>query len=188
MRMISTLGIAAGAWLGAQTTASAVVHIDVNLGAQRMHVASDSGQAYDWPVSSGRKGHATPVGAFRPQRMFVMVRSLKYDNAPMPHAIFFYGPYAIHGTGAVGHLGHPASHGCIRLAPENAARLFSMVEKEGASIHISGAPAASEESPHRAGHRLAAAWRKHHRAHAFAYAPEPKRRSLKDWARRPLGY
>lgn len=188
MRIFSTLGIAAGAWLGAQATASAVVKIDVDLGAQRMHVTADHGQAYDWPVSSGRAGHATPTGAFRPQRMFVMVHSLKYDNAPMPHAIFFYGPYAIHGTEAVAHLGHPASHGCIRLAPENAATLFDLVEKEGASIHISGAPAGVAENPHKAGHRLAAAWRKQHREQAIAYTAEPKRRSLKDWAKQPLGF
>ena len=44
--------------------------------------------------------------------LYVMVHSYKYDNAPMPHSIFFYGQFAIHGTSAVGALGRPASHGC----------------------------------------------------------------------------
>ena len=70
-----------------------------------------------------------------------MVHSAKYNNAPMPHAIFFYGQYAIHGTNAVGALGSPASHGCIRLSPQHAALLFAMVQSEGAEIRIEGASA-----------------------------------------------
>ena len=47
------------------------------------------------------------------------------------HSIFFLGGYAIHGTNAVGKLGRPVSHGCVRLAPGNAAKLFAMVQKYG---------------------------------------------------------
>src|ERR1700683_3879918 len=106
MRNISMAGVAVGAWFGLHSSAEATVQIDIDLGAQRMQVDSDSGAHYDWPISSGRPGHATPTGAFHPQRMFVMVHSAKYDDAPMPHAIFFHGPYAIHGTGSVRSLGH----------------------------------------------------------------------------------
>ena len=49
----------------------------------------------------------------------------------MPHSIFYSGPFAIHGTVDVARLGRPASHGCIRLAPANAAVLFGLVQKEG---------------------------------------------------------
>ena len=56
--------------------------------------------------------------------LYTMVHSAKYGNAPMPHSIFFYGQYAIHGTDAVSSLGHPASHGCIRLSPDHAATLL----------------------------------------------------------------
>jgi lipoprotein-anchoring transpeptidase ErfK/SrfK len=49
----------------------------------------------------------------------------------MPYAVYFRGGYAIHATGAVGRLGRPASHGCVRLAPGNAAKLFSMVQQYG---------------------------------------------------------
>jgi lipoprotein-anchoring transpeptidase ErfK/SrfK len=45
--------------------------------------------------------------------------------------VFFHGGYAVHGTNAVGSLGRPVSHGCVRLAPGNAAKLFSMVKQYG---------------------------------------------------------
>jgi lipoprotein-anchoring transpeptidase ErfK/SrfK len=64
--------------------------------------------------------------------------SKKYDNAPMPHSIFFRGGYAIHGTYATGALGRPVSHGCVRLSPAHAAQLYDMVKREGARISISG--------------------------------------------------
>jgi hypothetical protein len=47
----------------------------------------------------------------------------KYESSLMPHSTFFLGGYAIQGTGYVRSLGRPASHGCIRLAPGNAARV-----------------------------------------------------------------
>jgi L,D-transpeptidase catalytic domain len=49
----------------------------------------------------------------------------------MPHSIFFHGGYAIHGTYEINRLGGPASHGCIRLHPANAAALFALVKREG---------------------------------------------------------
>jgi lipoprotein-anchoring transpeptidase ErfK/SrfK len=57
--------------------------------------------------------------------------SRKYDNSPMPHSIFFLGGYAIHATNYVKYLGRPASHGCIRLHPRNAAKLYALVQKHG---------------------------------------------------------
>ena len=106
------------------------MHIDIDLTTQTMTVDSGSGETYDWPVSSGRPGHATPRGMFRPQAMYTMVHSAKYDNAPMPHSIFFHGQYAIHGTTAVGGSGVSRSHGCVRLSPGNAATLFAMVRRK----------------------------------------------------------
>jgi lipoprotein-anchoring transpeptidase ErfK/SrfK len=49
----------------------------------------------------------------------------------MPHAIFFYGGFAIHGTYELTRLGGPASHGCVRLHPSHAATLFALVERNG---------------------------------------------------------
>jgi lipoprotein-anchoring transpeptidase ErfK/SrfK len=57
--------------------------------------------------------------------------SRKYDNAPMPHALFFEGGLAIHGTNAIRQLGRPASHGCVRLSPGNARTLFDLVRQHG---------------------------------------------------------
>ena len=56
----------------------------------------------------------------------------EWDNAPMPHSIFFdlHG-HAIHGFFDSQHLGTPVSHGCVRLAPQNAAMLFDLVKPEG---------------------------------------------------------
>ena len=121
--------------------AAAKVLIDVDLGAQRMHVAAPSGATYDWPISSGAPGHATPRGQFLPLRLIRMTHSWSwYDNEPMPFTIVFSGSYAIHGTRDVDDLGHPASHGCVRLAPDNAETLFDLVAHEGASIRIKGVP------------------------------------------------
>jgi lipoprotein-anchoring transpeptidase ErfK/SrfK len=49
----------------------------------------------------------------------------------MPHAIFFRGGYAIHGTYETRNLGRRASHGCVRLHPANARELFHIVETYG---------------------------------------------------------
>lgn len=133
--------ILGGAFLAAlaATPALAAVDIAIDLSTQRMHVQSSTG-TYDWPISSARAGYVTPTGTFAPQRLASVYYSKKYDNAPMPHAIFFYYGFAIHGSYEVKHLGHPASHGCVRLAPANAAKLYSMVQAEGATINISGTP------------------------------------------------
>jgi lipoprotein-anchoring transpeptidase ErfK/SrfK len=51
----------------------------------------------------------------------------------MPHSIFFHKGYAIHGTNYISRLGGPASHGCVRLHPANAAMLFALVQRAGLS-------------------------------------------------------
>lgn len=119
--------------------ALAEVNVQIDLSTQRMHVESSAG-AYDWPVSTAREGYVTPTGTFRPERLMEIYHSKKYDNAPMPHAVFFYYGFAIHGTYETKHLGRPASHGCVRLAPQNATKLFALVKAEGATITISGTP------------------------------------------------
>jgi lipoprotein-anchoring transpeptidase ErfK/SrfK len=87
---------------------------------------------FEWNVSTGRKGYRTPTGVYQPYLLKKMHYSSKYDNAPMPHSIFFYGGYAIHATEAINKLGSPASHGCIRLHPKNARWLFRLVQEYGA--------------------------------------------------------
>ncbi|MDR3460753.1 MAG: L,D-transpeptidase [Beijerinckiaceae bacterium] len=122
------------------SAAQASVDVQVDLSSQRMHVTSGSGETYDWPISSARSGYVTPRGTYRPTSLQTMHYSKKYHHSPMPHSIFFNGGYAIHGTYATGALGRPASHGCIRISPANAAKLYSMIQAEGGAIAISGAP------------------------------------------------
>jgi hypothetical protein len=54
----------------------------------------------------------------------------------MPYSIFFHGGYAIHGSYEIRNLGRPASHGCIRLLPKNAAVLFKIVRANRADTKI----------------------------------------------------
>jgi lipoprotein-anchoring transpeptidase ErfK/SrfK len=117
---------------------AATVEARIDLSEQRMQVFENGFLRYTWPVSTARRGYVTPTGNYRPTRMHKMWYSRKYDNSPMPHSIFFRGGYAIHGTGEVKRLGTPASHGCIRLHPENARELYNMVSSVGAkNVRIS---------------------------------------------------
>jgi lipoprotein-anchoring transpeptidase ErfK/SrfK len=117
--------------VAAWTAARAEVVVQIDKSSQRMSVSVDGVQRYDWPISTGRDGYGTPSGTFHPQSMRRSYFSRKYYNAPMPHAIFFYYGFAIHGTNDISRLGLPASHGCVRLHPANAATLFPLVEHSG---------------------------------------------------------
>jgi len=119
--------------------ASAGVTVKINRGSQTMRVYVGGTLRHTWRVSTGRRGYTTPSGSYRPTRLERMWHSRKYHWSPMPHSIFFRGGYAIHGTNETKRLGRRASHGCIRLAPSNARRLFSLVSRHGSRatrIHI----------------------------------------------------
>ncbi len=109
--------------------ARADVVITVSKMRQSMSVSVNGMPRYSWSVSTGVGG--TPSGSFRPQSLDRNHRSSLFGNAPMPYSIFYDGHFAIHGTNAVSQLGRPASHGCVRLHPSNAATLFALVQKEG---------------------------------------------------------
>ena len=86
------------------------------------------------PVSTGRFGYGTPSGTYHPFRMEATYFSKEWDDAPMPHSIFFTPRgHAIHGTLHTANLGLPVSHGCVRLSPDNAATLYSLVSAQGMS-------------------------------------------------------
>jgi hypothetical protein len=178
MRFILKLAAAFGLRLAAHRCALAAAQVDIDLSSQTMHVRSGSGESYVWRISSGRSGHATPHGVFRPRALYRMVHSAKYNNAPMPHSIFFYGQYAIHGTDAVGHLGRRASHGCIRLSRRNAAVLFAMVQAQGGVIRVVGSAA---RSPVARGHI-------HGSDTSLGYAPVQRERSFSEWMGDPLAH
>ena len=103
----------------------------VDLSDQRMYVYLDERLVYTYPVSSGRGSYGTPTGRWNAYWLSPKHRSRKYNNAPMPWAVFFNGGYAVHGTTDLRNLGRPASHGCIRLHPDNAKAFFRMVQTSG---------------------------------------------------------
>jgi hypothetical protein len=187
MRIIRQAGLALLALFALSATATATVQIHIDLSSQRMHVTSSSG-SYNWAVSTARSGFRTPRGSYAPTSLQRVHYSRLYHNSPMPHSIFFRGGYAIHGTYETGALGRPASHGCVRLSPGNAAALFSMVKAEGGRISISG-------SPPRGGTMVARSHRhsgSHYAARRvqqapMAYAPYGYARSVWQWQYDP-GY
>ncbi|WFU43119.1 L,D-transpeptidase [Bradyrhizobium sp. CB82] len=112
--------------------AQAKVDITIDKDNQRMTVAVDGVTRYHWPVSTGIPSRETPSGSFRAFRMEEDHYSKEFDDAPMPHSIFFTKiGHAIHGTDSVGRLGTPASHGCVRLSRENASTLYALVQEQG---------------------------------------------------------
>lgn len=127
---ISVFMIVSGFFLSSAMAASVEAKIDISQ--QKMFVYKNGRLKHQWKISTARKGYVTPRGSYRPTRMYKEYYSKKYYNSPMPYSIFFRGGYAIHGTGAIKNLGRPASHGCVRLHPKNAQKLYSMVKSVGA--------------------------------------------------------
>jgi lipoprotein-anchoring transpeptidase ErfK/SrfK len=108
--------------------------ITINKVSQKMTVSLDGKTKYKWPVSTGAPGYDTPSGTFRTFRMEKEHYSSEWDDAPMPHSIFFTARgHAVHGSYHVKSLGRRASHGCVRLHPDNAAKLFALVKQTGMS-------------------------------------------------------
>ena len=106
--------------------------INIDKSTQHMTVYVDGVQKYDWPVSTGKRGYFTPSGNFTATSMNEIWYSKQWDNAPMPHAVFFMKDgHAIHGSYEVKHLGKPASHGCVRISPQNATVLYDLVKANG---------------------------------------------------------
>ena len=140
--MRSFLVAFAGLMLFATGAAQAKVAITVDKNAQLMTVAVDGVDRYQWPVSTGNPSHETPNGSFRTFRMEEDHYSKEFDDAPMPHSIFFTRiGHAIHGTESENRLGTPVSHGCVRLSRANATTLYALVEKEGvlnATVTLTG--------------------------------------------------
>ncbi len=133
--------------------AAAKVVVTIDKSTQHMSISVDGTPRYNFVVSTGRAGYGTPNGTYHPERLARTWFSKKYYNSPMPHSIFFHGGYAIHGSYEISRLGGPASHGCVRLHPSNAATLYALVQSEGASnttIVVTGSsPAGRRAEPRR---------------------------------------
>jgi lipoprotein-anchoring transpeptidase ErfK/SrfK len=118
--------------LVAPSLAQSGVVAHVSISSQRMDVYVDGRPRYTWLVSTARPGYRTPTGTFRPTAVVRYHASTIYSGSPMPYSIFFMRGYAIHGSYETRYLGRPASHGCVRLHPANAAVLYSLVKQYGA--------------------------------------------------------
>jgi hypothetical protein len=130
-RLIAPLTAATIAVLTLGQGAHADLLIKVDKSAQRMTVAVNGEQLYEWPVSTGGRGYDTPSGTFKPFRMEIDHTSDEWDNAPMPYSIFFTKTGdAVHGTYEQRNLGQAVSHGCVRLSVKNAATLWKLVKGE----------------------------------------------------------
>ncbi len=121
MRVLSWL-LAALAFAALSSRADAAVVVQIDRAVQRMAVIVDGAPRYNWRVSTARRGYITPPGTYHPEML---------ARRWLPHSIFFYGGFAIHGSYEISHLGRPASHGCVRLDPSNAVILFGLVQREG---------------------------------------------------------
>jgi hypothetical protein len=143
--------VAAVLALPCASAAFANIDIAIDKSTQQMSVAVDGAQRYTWPVSTGRPGYDTPNGTFKVNRMDANHFSQEWDNAPMPHTMFFdmHG-HAIHGFSDVAHLGLAVSHGCVRLAPANATVLFNLVKAQGmanTSVTVTGRTPGGDNGP-----------------------------------------
>ena len=117
--------------LGPALAADERVLAKVSISEQVIRIYHEGRHIYTWPVSTAKAPKITPLGRFTPEFLSRDHRSSLYGGAPMPWAVFYRGNYAIHGTNQIKRLGKPASHGCVRLHPDNARILFQMVRAEG---------------------------------------------------------
>ena len=110
-----------------QRTAGEPVMAIVSLRNQRITVYDANGWILRAPVSSGQKGRETPAGIFSVIQKEAEHYSNLYDDAFMPHMQrITWSGIALHG-GAL--PGYPASHGCVRMPFDFAARLFDATER-----------------------------------------------------------
>ena len=129
--MTRILAALLGLFLALPLQAEVRVLARVSISEQLVRVYHEGRHLFTWPVSTAKQGKITPPGTFTPEFLSRNHRSRRYNNAPMPFAIFYDGNYAIHGTDQIKRLGKPASHGCVRLDTGNAKILFEMVKAEG---------------------------------------------------------
>jgi lipoprotein-anchoring transpeptidase ErfK/SrfK len=126
--------------------------ITISVDRQRMKVYDANGLFAETPISTGMKGHPTPMGVFSVIQKHKWHRSNIYSDAPMPYMQrITWSGIAIH-AGVV--PGYPASHGCIRMPNAFAIKMWNWT-RMGARVVI----APGEISPASFSHPLLAAQR-----------------------------
>jgi hypothetical protein len=110
-------------WMGGAVTTGPLVMV-VSITEQRAYLYRNGVLIGASTVSTGRPGHATPIGVFTVLQKQKEHRSTIYDGAPMPYMErLTWGGVALHAGGLPG---YPESHGCIHLPSEFARRLFEL--------------------------------------------------------------
>ena len=111
---------------------------DVVKSEQRLYLYVNGSLQDTWKVSTGIAGRSTPDFDKHPDgRIYTAYTSTKYPGGDyhglgnMPYAVFISGGFAIHGTPFIGRLGERASHGCIRVHPDNAHTFNQLVRANG---------------------------------------------------------
>lgn len=120
-------------------------HIYVDLTNQKLSAYEGNSKVYEFPISSGKFGR-TPTGDFR---VWIWLRYTRmsggsgagYYNLPnVPYTMFFYNSavpkhrgYGLHGAYWHNNFGHPMSHGCINMRPEDAGKIFTWTNPTGAN-------------------------------------------------------
>ncbi len=110
-----------------------IVMVNISISRQTLDLSVNGWPSGNWQISSAGVGYHTPRGTFHVQRMAKVWFSKKYDNSPMPNSLFFDGGIAIHGTYHIKNLGRAVSHGCVRLLPQNAEKLYDLAKQYGPS-------------------------------------------------------
>ena len=120
---------------------SCAIWADSSRDDQKMYLYVNGALTYTWLISSGSlNGNETPDFDTHPDgRIYDKYTSTAHPGGDykglgnMPYAVFISGGYAVHGTteGNWSKLGTPASHGCIRLHPDNAKIFNQLVRKNG---------------------------------------------------------
>lgn len=125
-------------------------HIYIDLSAQRLYAKEGDRIIYEFLISSGKWGR-TPTGDFM---TWIKLRSTRmsggstklgtYYNLPnVPYTMYFanssvpkWRGYGIHGAYWHNNFGHPMSHGCINMKPEEAGILYAWANPQSGENSI----------------------------------------------------
>ncbi|HKP52613.1 MAG TPA: L,D-transpeptidase [Chloroflexia bacterium] len=116
---------------GASPAARTYKWIDIDLSSQRLRAYAGNTLIYSTLISSGTSRYPTVKGTFRvyskirSQRMRGGTGRDRYDLPNVPHVMYFYGAYAIHGAYWHHNFGRPMSHGCVNLPLGIAGTLYN---------------------------------------------------------------
>ncbi|MBH5396754.1 L,D-transpeptidase family protein [Bradyrhizobium sp. CNPSo 4010] len=126
--------------------------IVVSIERQKVTVYDNTGVFAESPVSTGMKGHSTPMGVFSVIQKHKFHHSNIYSGAPMPYM------QRITWSGVAMHAGvlpgYPASHGCIRMPMAFAMKMWNWT-KMGARVIV----APGQVSPQSFSHPVLASMR-----------------------------